>query len=317
MAQQQKLTEQLFMNLLLSDGGDDEKPGATSLRVGKLLEASFLVMTSYCPMPYISPTFVRRTLDAFFFFSNNGNKSVRDVGQREFDEIMDVLAQCRFGDTWDSFEILPQECAEDPTIRGAVVYPLLGSSKPKQILVKTAAIDHLDPFIEASWQAISFVNAQCFRYNTPQFSLHHVYEVAMEALFTEYILLRWANPPKLANPSFWNNVMGTRNFQVEMQNVNACARLAYVSNPYIKRMERPFKKVNGTDSDAAPGAPAGWQGNEDDYWEEYARKGGFKAIVTALGGKCYQHSSEREMDKQDRVEKCSQDGISSTTPVPK
>ena len=49
----------------------------------------------------------------------------------------------------------------------------------------------LDPFIEASWQTVSFINAQCFKYFKDEFNLHHIYEVAMESLFTEIVLLRW------------------------------------------------------------------------------------------------------------------------------
>ncbi|CAG7645574.1 unnamed protein product, partial [Allacma fusca] len=310
MVEQQKLTEQLFINLILNEGGDDDS-GKSGLRVGKLLEASFLVMTTYCPMPYISQTFVRKTLDAFFFFSSNGNKSVRDIGLREFNEVMDVLAQCRYFDTWDNFQILPKNCSDDPIILGGIVYGPKGEQK--QIIIRPYFFEALDPFIEASWQAIAFVNAQCFRYNTPQFNLHHIYEVAMEALFTEYILLRWTNPPKLANPSFWNNLMGTRNFQAELQNVNTCSRLAYVMNPYTKRLERPFTKTNGTEADGLQ-SNEGYKGTEDEYWQDYTMKGGFKSVVQAFGGKCYASTSEREADVSRANDKCGE-VESSTAPA--
>ena len=106
-------------------------------------------------------------------------------------------------------------------------------------------------------------------------------------------IMNRANPPQLKNPSFWNNLLGSANFEAELSNINACVRYAYYRNPYTRRLERPFKQINGTDADAADDTNQGWQGTEQEYWDQYKIKGGFHAVAQKLGAYCFQNEAER------------------------
>jgi hypothetical protein len=92
---------------------------------------------------------------------------------------------------------------------------------------------------EATWAAMDFVHGYCYSGFSMRVNNHHLYQRAIERLFTQELISRWRQPQKLKQDLYWDNVFST-NVKVAMRNLDAAVQAAYLDSPFVHRLKRPW-----------------------------------------------------------------------------
>ena len=114
-----------------------------------------------------------------------------------------------------------------------------------------------DPPTDATWGVADFVHGLCYGKFKDNVNKHHLYQRAMESIFTPEIVYRWQRPYKLNVPEAWDHALRSSMKDV-MKNLEGCVQGAYIGSPFLHRLERPMaRNMSSMPTTPVPAAPVG------------------------------------------------------------
>ncbi|CAL8102719.1 unnamed protein product [Orchesella dallaii] len=318
-----ELNKKLFIKLLMDDDDDDtpdpsKGPGwtgdianqlaeslltktqydTTKMNVIKLLARSMRIVVSVCS-PFVQNDFLEQVLKGMIFISNMYQSQIVDVGPDLYKQIMTRLENCNLKRHL-LFHLNGSRCENNEKVEG-IYYIKPQEYWPYRKTGWSFRWGKWHPLVDAAWTTIDFVNSFCYESFLPNMMLAHVYEVALEGMFTKQVQDLWRTEVVLRNEKFWNNVMQTSDIEVTMRNFDACTIAARELSPLKNGLSRPFitaadlKKDPPAPPATTPG-PKGWNATMEKYWDNYKLQGGFKKVSEQFG-KCFQEPFTDESDE--------------------
>ncbi|ODM97504.1 hypothetical protein Ocin01_09186 [Orchesella cincta] len=222
-----------------------------SLRVVQLLKQTYRIFKKFCDPAFVKTEFYEDVEKAFIFLLNEADSTrVKDISFEEYKIIHSHLQQCE--DQRNPLKFEGRRCATYSLIQRV--------NKSGEVFTRfhegnKEAFTKYDVPVEATWGAIDFVHGLCYGTFRDHINSHHLYQQALERIFTNEILFRWKSRFVLTEQHVWNNFFSA-NVKNALINMDICIQASYLSTPFLHRLERPIEQED--DRKAAKGRKKRW-----------------------------------------------------------
>ncbi|CAL8073144.1 unnamed protein product [Orchesella dallaii] len=224
-----------------------------SLRVVQLLKQTFRIFKKFCDPAFVKTEFYDDVEKAFIFLLNEADSTrVKDITYSEYKIIHSHLQQCE--DQRNPFKFEGRRCSTYSMIQRV--------NKSGEVFTRfhegnRDAFTKYDVPVEATWGAIDFVHGLCYGTFRDHINSHHLYQQALERIFTNEILFRWKTRYVLTEQHIWNNFFSA-NVKNALINMDICIQASYLSTPFLHRLERPIEQVEDREAAKKLGRKKRW-----------------------------------------------------------
>ncbi|ODM96619.1 Phosphatidylinositol transfer protein alpha isoform [Orchesella cincta] len=223
--------------------GINQEQVNSHLRVVKLFKMSVQLASMICDPIFLKPKFLQEIEKGFLFLlKEQGFDKVIDVDLESYNQLKKSMEHCTTNIKMVKF--LGESCPTQTNFESVYRYSDNGkmrdqSYEPNE---KTFKWGEYDIVIDAAWSVVDIVHGGCFESFSKNLNLHHKFQVALEQLFHAALYLRWENPTKLADNSFYDSIFMTK-VNDTMKVMDGCARYLYLYTPYKIQLTRPIHET--------------------------------------------------------------------------
>ncbi|CAL8072270.1 unnamed protein product [Orchesella dallaii] len=223
--------------------GINQEQVNSHLRVVKLFKMSVQLASMICDPIFLKPKFLQEIEKGFLFLlKEQGFDKVIDVDLESYNQLKKAMEHCTTHVKMVKF--LGESCPTQTKFESVYRYSENGKMRdqPYQPNEKTFKWGEYDIVTDAAWSVVDVVHGGCFESFSKNLNLHHKFQVALEQLFHAALYLRWENPTKLADDTFYDSIFMTK-VNDTMKVMDGCARYLYLYTPYKIQLTRPIHET--------------------------------------------------------------------------
>ncbi|CAG7821995.1 unnamed protein product [Allacma fusca] len=224
---------------------DENEGGPLSLSpLLNILSQSFSIVRARVDKTFLPEAFLNDIQKAFLFLLRESETTkIKLISKQEVLLIKAALDSCKSGSSpMQPLYFSGRICATSAKVK-AYAKAAFGGTRNTSALYSPNEYSfrwgYRDLVEEATWAVMDFVHGYCYGGFSVRVNNHHLYQRAMERLFTQELLHRWRNPQQLQQDLYWDNIFST-NVKVAMRNLDAAVQAAYLDSPFIHRLKRPW-----------------------------------------------------------------------------